>query len=257
MSDRAVVDLTKRSQAACNLVCFPFAGAGPAIFRGWGATVPPWVGVWSVNLAGREGRFAQPPCSDLKLQVAELVEAVRPLCGISTVLYGHSLGAKLAAHVAQELFPGLDVPRSLIVAASRSPWSEERSAWDEIDFATVSEAGLVAAYQDIGGMDPGILGHPELLNILMPVIRADAQLAQAQPFIRESALSVPVYALYGRNDPIAGPRPLAEWHRITRGPFDVSEVTGGHLFLKTYPTFVQDFITPILLATVRRTRVPG
>ncbi|MEW2268863.1 alpha/beta fold hydrolase [Streptomyces sp. SID685] len=257
MSDRAVLDLAKRPAAACNLVCFPFAGGGPGMFRSWVADVPPWVGVWSAHLAGREGRFDRPPRNDLKEQVMELVDAVQPLLDRPIVFYGHSLGATLAAHVAQELFPCADVACSLIVGARRSPWLPPYEGWDVIDFSTVSDRELIQAYVDLGATPPEVLGNQELLDILMPVIRADAELAQAASFIREGVLSVPVHAWYGRDDTCVGAEPLGAWRRITTGPFTLAEITGDHFFLNTHRTLVQDHVLPVLLSTIRRRRIPS
>lgn len=251
MSNKAVLKITKHPYPACHLICFPFAGAGPSVFRAWATAVPPWTGVWSARLAGREGRFDHPPMNDLKRQVEELVEAIRPLCDRPTVFYGHSLGATLAAHVAQELFRESPHPCALVVAARRSPWSRYE-AWDRVDFAALSDSAVLQAYRELGAMNPALFDNPELLEIMLPTIRADAELATATPFLEIGGLSAPVHALFGREDPFACAGPVAEWRRFTTGRFILTEVDGGHLFMRTHPTLVQDVINPILTTTVRR-----
>jgi medium-chain acyl-[acyl-carrier-protein] hydrolase len=254
---RAVLDLTKRSDPTCHLVSFPFAGAGPRTFRAWATAAPPWIGVWAAQLAGREGRIAQTPINDLHAQVAELVAAIQPLCERPVVFYGHSLGATLAAHVAQDLFKRAYVPHALIVGARASPWSERPTWWDRINFSTATDQQVIQAYRDLGGLDSEIIRDGELMEILVPVFRADAELAQCQQYLREGGLSCPVHALYGREDAMVGARAAGGWRRFTSGEFRLREINGNHLFLKDHQTLLQDVIIPIALSTVRSGRHPG
>ncbi|MFJ6381187.1 thioesterase domain-containing protein [Kitasatospora sp. NPDC092039] len=46
--------------------CFPYAGAGASVFRGWGAGLPEGVEAFAVQLPGREDRFIDQPIADLE-----------------------------------------------------------------------------------------------------------------------------------------------------------------------------------------------
>jgi medium-chain acyl-[acyl-carrier-protein] hydrolase len=78
------------------LFCFPFAGAGASIFRGWpelaGAAVRPI----PVQLPGRENRWQEPPYKDLMALVATLAIVLRPALRPPFALFGHSMGAFIA-----------------------------------------------------------------------------------------------------------------------------------------------------------------
>jgi surfactin synthase thioesterase subunit len=45
-----------RDQERLRLFCFPYAGSGTSIYRGWTAAMPRAIEVWPVALPGREHR---------------------------------------------------------------------------------------------------------------------------------------------------------------------------------------------------------
>src|SRR6185437_15242868 len=50
--------------ARMRLVCFPYAGAGPSVFRTWGSRLPTGVELVALRLPGRESRFTETPYTD-------------------------------------------------------------------------------------------------------------------------------------------------------------------------------------------------
>ncbi|MFL6126553.1 thioesterase II family protein [Actinophytocola sp.] len=254
MAVAALVDLAARRNASCNLVGFPYAGGGPGLYRSWVAHLPPWVGVFAAHLAGREGRFDREPISDLPTQVAELTEAVRPLLDRPLVLYGHSLGATLAAHVAQELFPHATKPAALIVGARSAPWAVPCPQESMIRSETASDTELLRFFQDIGGVDEDVLANKELLDVLMPALRADAVLSQAPQYLGVGAVDTPVYAVFGDGDDLVPPDSVRAWERFSTGPFQARSVRGDHFFVRGNPSLITDVVLPAVVSTTRSRR---
>ncbi|ATF33257.1 hypothetical protein CO709_07895 [Burkholderia thailandensis] len=61
---RCVYTVSRHTDRAVRLVCFPHAGAGASIYYAWEPLVPPDVGVHAAQLAGREQRRDEPPRID-------------------------------------------------------------------------------------------------------------------------------------------------------------------------------------------------
>jgi medium-chain acyl-[acyl-carrier-protein] hydrolase len=250
----ALLDLAGRRDASCNVIGFPYAGGGPALFRPWTARLPPWVGLFAAHLAGREGRFDRAPIAELPAQVAELTEAIRPLLDRPLVLYGHSLGATLAAHIAQDLFPHASEPVALIVGARSAPWAVPRPHDELVRSLTASDEELLRFFHHIGGVDEDVLADRELLDVLMPALRADAVLSQAPQYLREGALDSPVYAVHGDKDDFVPSESVHAWQRFTTGRFRAIPVRGGHFFVREAPTLVADVVLPAVVSATRSRR---
>ncbi|MFD0306398.1 thioesterase II family protein [Streptomyces sp. NPDC127119] len=245
--------LSDRRRTGADIVCFPYAGGGPSVFRQWPAVLSTAGTVWSAHLGGREGRFHVPPNTELKEQVAELAEAVRALAVGPLILYGHSLGATLAAHVAQEVFPSMSAPSLLVVAARTPPWAAPAPfAADERPTDAWTDDEILASFRWAGGIDDALLDDMELREVFMPVLRADAMLAGDRQFLHERAVDCPVLALYGTDDPLADADRTASWQRFTTGAFAHVPVSGGHLFVNTHSTRVAG-----LVADAARQLSPG
>lgn len=230
----AIKDLSRRTDAELNIVCFPYACAGPGIFRSWAAPLAPYA-VYAAHLRGREERLTEPPLTDLPTQVGELADAIRPLSRRPLLLFGHSLGATLAAHVAQALFPAMHAPAALIVAARTPPWHQLQAG---TPVTTLTDDDLIALLLRTGGLDQRVAACNELMQMLLPAVRADAHLAEAPQQLTEGAIDARLVALWGSQDPHVRQTQAASWQRLTRGPFTISSIDGGHLFLDTNPADV-------------------
>ena len=113
-------------QARLRLFCFPYAGAGAAMFRTWPDFLPPDVEVCPVQFPGRGTRLAERPFTQLEPLVQELHRALAPLFDKPFAFFGYSLGALVAFELArhhrrQSGNPtGSPVPRRRSGAADRS-----------------------------------------------------------------------------------------------------------------------------------------
>ena len=92
------------------MFCLPYAGGGASAYTGLlreltDLTVVP------IQLPGRENRIAEPPA----FTIQEIADEIAPATDAPYLLYGHSMGARIAFEVARELRRrGLPGPLSLI-----------------------------------------------------------------------------------------------------------------------------------------------
>jgi medium-chain acyl-[acyl-carrier-protein] hydrolase len=227
---------TPRPDATLRLVCLPPAGAGPMFFRSWDAALPQDVEVAAVHLPGRESRFAETPVPDFEQAIAALHAALRPALNETTpyALFGHSMGALLAYGLAVTARRhGDPEPVRLFVSGSTGPGvprrRKGRHAW--------TDAEIVADLRAMGGTPEEVLADRELLEVILPPLRADYALCDtfesaptAAAFGAGRELTCPVSILGGEDDDYTA-ADLALWSAVTSGPSVQRAFPGGHFFL--------------------------
>ena len=76
-----------------------------------------------------------------------------------------------------------------------------------------------------------IIDNPELLQVLLPILRADIQMVETYRYAAEPPLGVDILVLGGAEDTVVAPARLAEWKRHTSGNCLVYQFSGRHFFL--------------------------
>ncbi|HEX4458660.1 MAG TPA: alpha/beta fold hydrolase [Polyangia bacterium] len=241
-SDRWFRVWNRQPAPRLRLVCLPYAGGQASAFARWADELGSDVEVHALQLPGRGMRLAEPHCTELTRVLDAIMPAVTRLTTAPYALFGHSMGATLAFELSRRLRRA-DVapPLRLFVSAARTP--RRLRLVDAL--GPVDDAALVDYLRQLGGTPEEVLREPELLELVLPPLRADLQLLDAWRSPDEPPLDVPLTALGGRADARVSPEELALWRAHTRGPFALQLFDGGHFYLHGE--------RPALLASLRRT----
>ena len=218
------------SRARLRLFCFPYAGGGVAGFSTWPANLPSTTEVRTVQLPGRESRLREQPYTELQALVETLADAIQPYLDLPFTFFGHSMGSLIGFELARKLrarqWP---MPILLFVSGRRAPhipdsqpplYSRPESTFIE---------GLVERYN---GVPAAVLQDPELLQIFLPVLRADITMIETYCYRDEPALSCPISAFGGVQDPQVTPQTIEAWKRHTQGTFHSRMFPGDHFYFK-------------------------
>ena len=219
--------------ARVRLVCFPYAGGGASVYRSWSAALPAF-DVCAVEPPGRETRFSDPLPRSIPEVVNGTLAALASLPPLPLVLYGHSLGARMAHVTALALGARGTPPLRLVVGGARGPSVPPR----EEPKHTLDDAAFTEKLREYEGTPAEVLENAELMELILPVLRADFALAELHPRGGTPVLGCPIVALGGADDAEVTAEDLDAWGRETTGPFARHILPGNHFFLAAHRELV-------------------
>lgn len=211
-----------------RLFFFPYAGGGASIFRPWAESLPPDVEVRLAQLPGRENKLMEPPFTRLEPLVEAVAGAIEPLLDRPFAFYGHSMGAligfELTRLLRREFGRG---PAHLFVSGRRAPHLPP----DEAPTYNLNEADFIEKLRRLNGTPKEVFEHPELLPLILPLLRADFTVCETYAYKDEPPLRCPITVMSGLEDGHVGTDLLEEWQLQTDGPCDIHLFPGDHFFL--------------------------
>lgn len=231
MSNRStpwIVFHRPRTSARVCLFCFPFAGGGALAYRSWASRLPESIEVAAVQPPGRESRFGEVPLSRMEDLIAGLIEAALPsMREMPFAFFGHSLGAIVALEASRALArAGEPQPIHVIVSARQAPHLSLRRE----RVAGLSRDGLTGWLRRVKGTPEAVLQSHELMDMFLPVLRADLEINDTYRSSPDPSLSCPLTVLGGSVDEAAAPEELQAWSSYTSGTFTFRLFEGDHFF---------------------------
>jgi surfactin synthase thioesterase subunit len=217
-----------------TLFCFPHAGGGGAVYRGWAARLPARIQVIPVTLPGREARIREPLLRSLPVLIERLVEETRARRGGRFAFFGHSLGALIAFQLTRALRrAGEPLPLALCVSACRAPHLIAGGA----ALSRLDDSALLGVVSELAGTPDVVLRDPELRALTLATMRADFSLRESYLHDEEPALSTPITVFGGQEDRHVPRASLTAWLRYTCRAFTLATFAGGHFYYREQPRF--------------------
>lgn len=237
--------------ASIRVFCFPYAGGGASIYKGWQAGLPAGMRLCRVQLPGRETRFSEPAFHHMDPLAEALLDGLRPhFASGPYILFGHSMGGSIAAEITRRLVGGNGrPPLHLIVSASRPshiPAPHPIHALPDAEFR--------AALARDGGTPSAVIESDELMGIFSPTLRADHAVVETWIRPRPERIPVPITCIAGRRDSIVPHAIASTWQLHAGGGYRQIDIDDGHFFLRNHATAMQNAIAlaaaPMMETTV-------
>ncbi len=213
--------------AESRLFIFPYAGGGPAAFSKWSANN---IETYIAHYPGRGSRFNEPPIKKIDAIVEHSLQAIRPLMDKPFALYGHSMGGLVAFELARSLRRfGLPRPTRLFISACAAPQIPEPNP----PIHALPDDEFLSALKKFNGIPAEILNQAEVLNILLPTLRADFEAVETYRFDSSEPLDIPITAFGGLADERVSRERLEGWAVQTASRFESRYFPGDHFFINT------------------------
>jgi medium-chain acyl-[acyl-carrier-protein] hydrolase len=234
-SDSWIAGRKPNPQARLRLFCFPHAGGAASVFRNWSDGLPADVDVCPIQLPGRGTRLMEPPFSELSLLVEALAVALLPLLDKPFALFGHSLGSLVCFELARQLRTRNQTrPVRLFVSAGPAPQIPPR----ELPIHNLPEEKFFAELRRLNGTPGELLNHKEVMDIVLPSLRADFALYESYRYLSGLPLSCPISTFGGLSDQRVSHRDLEAWRDQTLASFSIRMFPGDHFYLKKTETLL-------------------
>lgn len=213
-----------------RMFCFPYAGGSATrIYADWQRDLPEPVDVVPMEIPGRGARIVEEPVGSVTELADDALPRLLPLTDRPFVLFGHSLGAMVAYEIAGRLVDRYGLAPELVCLSGLSAPGTPRKP--DLDYL-LPDREFRARLRQLGGTPHEILDDDELMEVLLPVLRADFAAADTFAPPDRPPLPCPLAVFGGADDPEAPPATLAGWRTRTRARFESRVFPGDHFFLQ-------------------------
>ncbi|MGW4275290.1 thioesterase II family protein [Streptomyces seoulensis] len=211
----------------CRLLCFPHAGGAAGAYAPLARKLAGTLDVLAVQYPGRQDRRGEPPVDSVLGLAARIADRLTAEPYRPYAFFGHSMGALVAYETARILHAGSAPPPVRLFLSGRGAPGPTPNRHDRL----TDDAAILTAVRDLGGTDASVLDDPELVDMVLPALRADYRALASYRWQAGPALDTPLTVLVGDADPVVPVASVAGWARQTRQDNEVLVFTGGHFYL--------------------------
>lgn len=167
---------------------------------------------------------------DLPQIVDRMEQALSPWLDRPFAFFGHSMGGLLAFELGRRLRrTNAPMPFHFFASARSAP---QLTPVEPPTYA-LPDKEFIAELKRLDGIDPAVLADPELVQLILPWIRADFEMTQTYRYVSEAPLPCPITVFGGIQDKAIPRDRLEAWKEQTESQFVLRMLPGGHFFIDT------------------------
>lgn len=220
-----------------RLFCLPYFAGGASVYSSWNEFLQDGIEVCAIQYPGREERSGEKPFDNHLELVKAIAEAIDPLLDCPIAFYSHSAGAGIGLELARYLRKEKGInAQKFIVGGWRSPDLESPFQFlDAIDddevYLDKNIPNIISHLRSLE-IPESVLQSKELIDEMLPALRADILLGKRYKYQDEEAMSCSITAFSGIDDTVFTADQIKQWAKHTSGEFRFFSVNGGHLFCR-------------------------
>lgn len=243
MNNQWIIKPKPAPNAQVKLLCFPYAGGGVSVYYPWKDKLPEDVELNIVQLPGRGTQFAETPIAQMKTLVSALLPKVVDILQGNYIIFGHSVGTRIAFELVRlAVSKGFAPPEHFFASGSSGPGYRclERKV------SNLSEQAFLQEIKEMEGTPEEVLQNADLMELLLPTLRADFNLAEEHQCQDRFTIASDVTVISGRQDNISAQQ-LNNWGDFFQSS-NIKMSDGGHFFIDTHPEQVLQVVSDKLEA---------
>jgi len=232
-----------RPNAQLRIICFPYAGGNAATYNQWPEHLYDNVEVIGVQAPGRSSRLFEPAIDTMEAMIASLMPLLPDLLDKPYILFGHSLGSRIAFETLVACDKAnLPLPVHFIASGGRGP----HLADNEDPTIGLSDSAFVAKLRELEGTPEEVLNNSELMELLLPLIRAEFALSERYQYQGNAQFDVPLSIFGGVEDDGVSKERLLSWQQHFSNEGKLHMFPGGHFFVESEQRLVTEKINQIV-----------
>lgn len=211
-----------------RLFCFPYAGGNAGSFRAWQSLFPQFVQVAPVQPPGRGERLSEPAFKHLPDLIQVLGPTLLPFLNKPFAFFGHSMGALIVLELTRWLRrTNNPLPIHLFISGRRAPQFPD----EEPPTHDLPEPEFIERLRELNGTPQEVLDHPELMQLMIPLLRADFSICENYEYEAGQPLNCPITVFGGLGDVEVPREKLEPWRELTTFSFSLHIFPGDHFFI--------------------------
>jgi len=208
-----------------RLFCFPYAGGNSSIYKDWDKELNKDISLVTVHLKGRMERMAEEPINDMHKLVDELYLNIQDFLDEPFAFFGHSLGGLIAFALLAKIEKERGKTAKVIFAsASKAP-----HIYAQNKILDYSDEHLTKKIKDYGNTPDYVLESPELMEMILPTIRADYQVLDSYDTCQAEPLKSKL-VIFNCEDDVKKEISL-EWKKCYQNECIYRSFEEGHFFI--------------------------
>lgn len=216
-----------------KLFCLPYAGGSSSIYSRWNKQIGDSIEVIPIEPSGRGKRYNQPLYDSVEEAVCDIYEIIRKETDGSPdyAIFGHSLGGIIAYELAYKIkAEGRPYPIHIFFSGVKAPnlKTEENRLHD------LPDDEFKQKVFELGGTPAEILENEELLELFLPILRADFRINENYRYTeRKEKIDCGITVIYGKKEDMKL-HEIVEWRNHTEGQCSIYMLDGDHFFINTH-----------------------
>ncbi|MBD3306643.1 alpha/beta fold hydrolase [candidate division KSB3 bacterium] len=210
-----------------RVFCLPFSGGNIYSYRKLEDHTAECIDLVPLELPGHGKRLGAPLLVELEAMVKDIFQQIVPAMQAPYALYGHSLGGILGYLVSQKLAKAdKPLPVHLFVSGRQGPPIPSKDR----DLHLLPQEEFIRRVVAYGGIPPEVAAEKDLMELFVPILKADFQAIAAYTYRPEPPLNLPITVMIGADEDITYAEAL-RWQDVTTQRIVVRQFPGNHFFI--------------------------